>query len=202
MTHRVSGSLWSAEKLTHSINSIWILGLLLSFFPIFAFDGLQSTVSSGRTENSVSLSFEVEKRDYRKDEIVLIKYRVANKRNENIFLVVDEPVTPGYEDTRKELSAVIQRVILTYHSFSYPKLKRIKPGGEYHSETKLPLEFLGRKFLSGKWRLYLTLGYLNAKGMSDLTQLLKRFEPDGLAKEFDVRQEFLNAGPVEINLQE
>lgn len=170
-------------------------GILDAAVPEFA-------TAAWSTEKSISLSFKVEKAEYRKNEGVLIRFVVENKRSGDIFLVVGEPVTPGYEDNRKEIVADIRKIILTYHFFSYPTLKRIKPGQKYHSEVVLRLESVSDKSISAKWLLYLTAGYLSAKEMSEMNQLVKRFGPDGLAKEFDARQEFLHAGPVEININE
>jgi hypothetical protein len=162
----------------------------------------QDAVSSGSLQKGVSLTFEVEKKEYSRKDGVAIRFRVENRRKEDVFLVVGEAVTPGYEDSRKELSVLLYKTVLTYHYFDFPKLERIKPGKSYVAETKLPLEFLGKKFCTGRWLLYLSIGYLDARGMSEVTGLLKRYGPDGLATEFEKRQHLLSAGPVEIELVE
>ncbi len=175
---------------------------MLTCLPPPVFSMKQASISSGSVQKGVSLSFEVEKTEYGKKDEVLIRFRVENKQKEDIYLVIGEAVTPGYEFNRKELAAVIYKTVLTYHYFTYPKLERIKPGKSYQAETKLPLEFLGKKFSTGKWLLYLSIGYLDGRRMSEMTGLLKKFGPDGLAKEFEQRQELLSAGPIEIELTE
>jgi hypothetical protein len=202
MAKRLLRHAQGAESPTCLVKCILLGSSILTCLPPAVFSMKQATVSSGRTEKGVSLNFEVEKTEYGKKDGVLIRFRVENKQKEDIYLVVGEAVTPGYELNRKELAVVIYKTVLTYHYFTYPKLERIKPGNGYQAETNLPLEFLGKKFSTGKWLLYLSIGYLNARRTSEMTGLLKKFGPDGLAKEFEQRQELLGAGPIEIELIE
>ena len=193
----------SAQPPTYLVKWILIGSSMLSCLPTTVLPMKQrAQVSSGCLEKGVCLSFEVEQKEYGRNDSVAIRFRVENRRKEDVYLVVGQTVAPGYEDSRKELTVVLHKTVLTYHYFDYPELKRIKPGKSYEAETTLPLEFLRNKFSSGKWLLYLSIGYLDARGMFEMTGLLKRFGPDGLAKEFEKRQETLSAGPVEIELIE
>lgn len=157
-------------------------------------------ISSGVVDDHVSLTFKVEGIKYSKRNKVFVSYQVINMRNQDIYLVVSEDPMPSYDPSGTRLGISVNKVIFDYHHFEFPKLQRLKPRQSYQGKAELSLEFLKDNFRSGEWLLYLSVGYLDNRGMAEIHNLLKEYRPSGLVKEFDHLQNELRAGPVEIEL--
>lgn len=131
-----------------------------------------------------------------------VKYSVTNRSRRNIYLVVDQEPIPGYELDSKELGISLEQLIGTDHYFDFPTLKKVLPGKTYHGQTQLDLDFLESNFRAGKWYLSLSVGYLDAAGMSEMQKLLKRVAAEILYSDFQRLQKILEAGAIRIELIE
>ncbi|HEU0143933.1 MAG TPA: hypothetical protein VFQ47_04035 [Nitrososphaera sp.] len=158
----------------------------------------QTIVSSGIFEKGVLLTFELNGIEHKRGTDLTIKYRVQNRRKQNIYLIMDE-VTPGDNPKKREMFISLFKFIHTYHSFEFPKLLKIKPNGKYEGKASLPLKFTKDQFAEGGLWLYLTIGYLDDQDISRINN--PRMLPIG-AQEFGERQKMLRAGPVKFDLFE
>lgn len=179
---------------------VFITVSVLSCGSAQAFSQGRPIVSSGVVDNSVSLTFKVTGIKYSKESKVLVNYQVINMRTQDIYLVVGEDAKPSYEPSGNRLGVNVDKVIFDYHHFEFPKLQRLKPRQSYQGKAEISLKFLKDNFRKGMWFLYLSVGYIDYRGMIEINNLLKKYKPSGLVKEFNLLQQELSAGPVEIEL--
>lgn len=201
----VLASLGGAQslKLIGSLARVLIVtGSLLLVSPVSASFQDQPVVTSGIVEDGIALNFEVRGTAYQKENTVTVRYRVENKRKQNIYLVIGEKVIPGVEPNKKELWMSLEKSILTYHYFDFPKLEKVEPGKIYQGIASLSPSVLKDRFSAGRWLLYLSIGYFDNNGMAEARDLLKRYQPSAFAQQFERLQKIRRVGPVEIELVE
>jgi hypothetical protein len=158
----------------------------------------QPIISDGIQERGISLTFKVKEIEYHRRSPIIVQYSVTNRRKQNVYLVT-EKVTPGTKPEAKEVFLNLAIFGINYHTFALSKMVKIKPDGSYEGEAQLPVGMDKDLSATGKWLLYLTVGYLDEQ---DLVALRQMGAPGSLAEGFEQRQKLLMAGPVRLDLFE
>jgi hypothetical protein len=159
-------------------------------------------VIAGITEHGISLIFEVKGLTYSKRGTIVIRYEVKNKGKQDIYLIKSEALVPGYELKKKELSGDFSKNVVGYDFFELPKLERIRPGKGYESQASLSLDYLKDHFSTGDWFLYLSIGYVDNQGMTEIREQRERFPLGVSPRLFERLQKVVQAGPIKLDLVE
>lgn len=159
-----------------------------------------TAVRSIVTEQGLSLSIEVVGLSYSRDSTITVKYELKSNRNEEIYLVMPEGVSPGYSLSPQRLALSLEIVVFSDHDFEIPKLVRLKPGRRFKGESRLACTFLKSNFRPGQWFLSLSVGYIDKEGMKRLEKLQAESSPRDIARPFQQLQRLLEAGPIEVTL--
>ena len=173
----------------------------------FLFLGCVSTLGqgnhlavSGTVENALVLTFKLRSLAYRQSDKVIIRYSVENKTNQNVCLIIDEPLVPGYDIEKKELSGDLSKIIVGYDFFEPPKLKLIRRKKQYQGQVSLSLDVLRGKFVATDWYLYLSVGYVDSRGMAEIRTERRRFPMGTSPLLFEKVQKVIQAGPIKLKL--
>lgn len=177
-----------------------VLSLLVILWPQTIYTSKASTIENlqdnSQDDSNVIFSATTNKPTYKYQETMNIKYAVTNTHTNNIYIVqptkLDDTLHIEYDIDRKSIYIVLEKVIITYHYFKYPKLIEIKPGETYTNKLQFslnpPQEKLKNKLEQDNYSIYLSIGYFTSNGMKEMNKLRKRVEDEGLARPFNELQ--------------
>ncbi|SRR5712692_8394419 len=148
-------------------------------------------------DSGIAVSFQLQRVRLDGNQELLIRYQVKNKSRRDIYLVVTSEPTHGQDQSKKQLFLYLEKHVLNYHYFEFPKVTQIKAGKSYRGEAKLSLSLQENPF-EGEWSIFLSIGYIEGKAMTQFRIASKRGQQTSLAQSFEKAQKIVSAEPIKL----
>lgn len=147
-------------------------------------------------DSGIAVSFQLQRVRLDANQELIIRYQVKNKSRRDIYLIVTNEPAHGADQSKKQFFLYLEKDVLNYHYFEFPKVKQIKAGKSYRGEAKLSLSLQENPF-EGEWSVFLSIGYIEGNAMTEF-HASKRGQQTGLAKSFEKAQRIVSAGPLKL----